>query len=184
MMLPLPIVPPAVDDELLGSWIQRTASVYDLSAHQLLDRWQVAPGPSAEAIPSVEMRVVGANAVPLIDERMRAPLQAVSAMIPEATDWIVACDADVAVCLWCLSDDDADGKPRFRRKAWAQCWRVVCTQHRVPLVEHARLAKPQTGASSSRSIGPAEHQWPDHRTGGSWRAWTVWEGRDECDHPA
>jgi hypothetical protein len=43
------------------------------------------------------MRVVGANAVPVIVERMRAPLQAVSAMIPVATDWIVACDADVAV---------------------------------------------------------------------------------------
>jgi hypothetical protein len=83
MMLPLPIVLPAVDNELLGSWIQRTASVYDLSAHQLLDRWQVAPGPSAEAIPSVEMRVVGADAVPVIAQRMRAPLQAVSAMIPE-----------------------------------------------------------------------------------------------------
>ena len=32
-MLPLPIVPPAAEGELLGSWIQRTASVYDLSAH-------------------------------------------------------------------------------------------------------------------------------------------------------
>ena len=85
-MLPLPIVPPAADNELLGSWIQRTASVYDLSAHQLLDWWQVPPGLDGDAIPSVGVRLIAANAVPLAALRMRASLQAVSVMIPEVTD--------------------------------------------------------------------------------------------------
>ena len=66
---------------------------------------------------------------------MRASLQAVSVMIPEATDWIVASDADVAVCPQCLGDDDAAGTPRFRRREWAQCWQVLCVRHRLPLVD-------------------------------------------------
>jgi hypothetical protein len=61
MTVALPIVPPAAESELLGSWIQRTASVYDLSAHDLLDRWKVAMGTNAGAIPSVEVRVVAGS---------------------------------------------------------------------------------------------------------------------------
>jgi hypothetical protein len=160
MMLALPIVPPAADNELLGSWIQRTASVYDLSAHQLLDRWQVAPGPKAGTMPSVEMRVVGANAVPVVADRMRAPLRTVAAMIPEATDWIVACDADVAVCPPCLSDDDANRKARFRRRGWAQCWQVLCPQHRISLVDMQDWR--------SRQLEPAHIDRPHQRNANGW----------------
>lgn len=134
MMLPLPIVPPAADNELLGSWIQRTASVYDLSAHHLLDRWQVAPGTSTGASPSVEMRVVAGRAVPSVASQMRAWPQVVAKMIPATGEWLIASDADVAVCPQCLLNDDLAGNPRFRRRGWAQVWQVLCAWHRAPLI--------------------------------------------------
>jgi len=131
----LPIVPPAADNELLGSWLERIAAVYDLSAHQLLDRWQVAPGPRAGTMPSVEMRVVAAHAMPLVADRTRTSPQVLWGMIPTVPEWLVASDADVAVCLRCLADDDAAGRPRFRRGGWGICCQVHCSQHRVPLID-------------------------------------------------
>ena len=135
MMVPLPFVPPAAQDELLGSWLQRTASLYDLTAHQLLDRWLVIPSSNTNAISSVEMRVVASHAAALVGDRMRVSPHFVTAMMPAAIDWLVAGDADVAVCPRCLSSDDAAGRPRFRRRGWAQCWQVLCPEHRTPLID-------------------------------------------------
>ena len=135
MTVPLPIVPPAAEDELLGSWMQRTASVYDLSAHQMLDGWQVAPMAKMRASSSLEIRVVSDNAAALIAHRMRATPQVISAMLPAAPDWFVACAVDIAVCLQCLATDDSAGVPRFRRRYWGECWQVLCSQHRTPLVD-------------------------------------------------
>ena len=135
MTVPLPIVPPAFQNELLGSWIQRAASLYDLSAHQLLDRWMAGPCPKTAWVPSVEMRVLAGRAMTLVADHMRASSSSVASMLPDHSDWLVACDDDVAVCLQCLLDDDAAGAPRFRRRDWAECWRVRCLSHRAILVD-------------------------------------------------
>lgn len=90
MTVPLPIVPPAAENELLGSWMQRTASVYDLSARQILDGWLVTLGANACSTSSVETRVIASNAATLIAHRMRASAQVVTAMMPGAVDWLVA----------------------------------------------------------------------------------------------
>ena len=129
----LPIVPPPREGELLGSWMQRIASVYDLSAHQLLDRW-LRPQPSFHPKPSVEARVVTAGALADLVGRMRASPEAIQAMLPPYDAWLVECDTDIVVCTQCLLDDDAAGLPRMRRRLWAESWRVRCFQHKTLLV--------------------------------------------------
>ena len=131
------------------------------------------------------MRVIAANAVPLVALRMRASIQAVSVMIPEATDWIVANDADVAVCPQCLGDDDAAGTPRFRRREWAQCWQVLCVRHRLPLVDMRgwRSGRLELEPVRAEHTDAAKRQWPDRRTGQARKSRAVWAGRDECDRP-
>jgi len=71
----------------------------------------------------------------LVADHMRASSSSVASMLPDHSDWLVACDDDVAVCLQCLLDDDAAGAPRFRRRDWAECWRVRCLRHRAILVD-------------------------------------------------
>jgi hypothetical protein len=153
--VPLPLVPPAFEHELLGSWMQRTASVYDCSAHQLLDGW-MGPCPRARWTPSVEMRVVEGRATTLVAHHMRASSSSVTSMLPDHPGWLVACDDDVAVCSRCLLDDDAAASPRFRRRDWAECWRVRCVRHRAILVDmpdwsSCRLAAQDGGRALMRN---------------------------------
>lgn len=64
-----PIVP--IEGELPGSWLQRTARSYDLSAAQILDGWLIPSAPRS----SLEHRVLQPSASEHVVMRMRAPLR-------------------------------------------------------------------------------------------------------------
>jgi hypothetical protein len=81
--------------------MQRTASVYDLSAQELLDRW-LPPRQIVQSKPSVQARVVAASAITDVMGRIHALPEAMQAMLPSSDAWLVGSDTDIAVCTRCL----------------------------------------------------------------------------------
>lgn len=128
----LPRIPPPLPDELLGSWLKRTAQFYEIAAHELLDDWLIPRLADA----SLEQRIVQSGALDDVAARLRTPLAAIETMIPaEATaGWMVTSATDLAACPMCLQEDDNARRPRYRRTSWAQAFRIRCAQHRSLLV--------------------------------------------------
>ena len=110
MTQPLPSIPQPYPDELLGSWLERTASFYLITPDRILDDWSI---PRLAGV-SLEHRIIRSYALEEVGARMRTPLAAIMAMIPaEATvGWLVTSMTDLAVCPMCLQEDDAARRPR------------------------------------------------------------------------
>lgn len=152
-MMPLPIVPPRLAGEGLRSWLLRTARVYDLGPHELIDDWSGARQDTE--LVQVEARIADLGLHQAVAEKMRV-LE--SERPPHHGRWIIRLDQDVAVCPVCLRSDDTAGRPRYLRAGWSFAWNVTCDDHPfIPLQciddwEHAPIS-PQWPAVQRNATG-------------------------------
>ncbi len=123
MSMPLPIVALRLPDEGLGSWIHRTARIYELTPHHLLDDWSGQRRCMWHL--TTESRVAETRLACEVANKMRAP----ETRSPEMNPWIVRSTRDVAICPYCLIGDDVAHRPRYLRTDWSYAWCVTCPYH-------------------------------------------------------
>ncbi len=131
---PLPIVPPRQFHEALGSWIERTAAVYDMCGHQLLDYWNVPAPVVGLNIANVDARISRAHpatVAQLLREIRCAPVAEQTAI----AQWPTLHASDTPVCPFCLIEDDRASRPRYRRNRWTYAWLTHCREHKTALVQ-------------------------------------------------
>jgi hypothetical protein len=136
----LPVAPPPLAGELLGSWLSRLAALYDAPPQYL---WNTLAGLPASGfvwdgrVPWPE-QVSRVAAAARLDLRVLAATN-IEAMLPGApAAWLrarLASAVRVPWCSACLRDDLTRGRSPYLRRLWAAACVAVCPRHRVPLVD-------------------------------------------------
>ncbi|WP_424138261.1 TniQ family protein [Roseomonas chloroacetimidivorans] len=143
----LPIVPPPEDDELISSWLDRTARFYGQPLQALLNR--IAPAGKPIDLAAVDLghpRRALSPVAKLLGLSLDGLLpHTVAAAYPRAGELIAfgAARPDgfgrprlrYAACPHCLEQQRADRGICYLRRAWVMAPRTVCSLHRVTLVE-------------------------------------------------
>jgi hypothetical protein len=130
---PLPIVPPRLAHEALGCWVDRTAQVYEMAGHQLMDYWAV-PLPLVHDTPiNLDARAATIPTLTLT-RQMRISNPSPSEADVALGNWLTQHGDDAPICPICLLEDDHAGRTRYRRCTWNHAWLTHCLQHEQPLV--------------------------------------------------
>ncbi len=123
MSEPLPIIPIRLPNEGIGSWIHRTAKVYDLTPHHLVDDWSGQRRLMWHL--TIESRVAESRLVEQVAHKMRMP----ETMSQWLDPWMIRSGRDTAICPYCLIADDIANRPRYLRSDWSYAWSVTCPSH-------------------------------------------------------
>jgi hypothetical protein len=142
---PLPLAPPPLAGELLGSWVGRLACLYGLPPQRL---WNELAG-----LPASGFVWVGGAGVPWVEQIGRVAAAArlerraliattVEAMFANApAGWLRPTLISIARIPWCpacLHEDQAQGRAPHLRRLWAAGCVVVCPRHFMPLTDVCR----------------------------------------------
>lgn len=128
---PLPLVPPPLAGECLGSWLSRVATVYDVSVADLLRHCGVehrganSAGIKLDELPAATLRVLAV--------RLRTATSRLQSM--NACTWSVTLRAgELGFCPQCFCEDDVQARPAHWRRAWLDAFSTACDRHRAPLL--------------------------------------------------
>lgn len=128
---PVPLVPPPLSGECLGSWLSRVATVYDVSVADLLRHCGVehrganSAGIKLAALPPATLHVLAVRLRTATDR-----LQCMNACV-----WTVTLPAsELGFCPQCLWEDDVQARPAHWRHAWLDAFSTACVRHRAPLL--------------------------------------------------
>jgi TniQ len=162
----LPVVPRPAADELLSSWIERTACFYGVD----YETWLSYLMSQAGDLPSPGRHDADQ------DERIRAVLEGITdlgdAHVPLVIAGVgrdtLARTARIAFCSRCWDDDVARGEQPYVRRQWANWHHVVCAVHCAFL-----SAREMTGARQM----PVTPTWTV-----LWRARSSWAAAMDVSH--
>jgi hypothetical protein len=143
----LPIVPPPGEDELISSWLDRTARFYGQPLQALLGR--IAPSGKHIDLAAVDLgrpRTALSPVAELLGLSLNGLLpHTMAAAYPWAGELVAAGAARpdgfgrprlrYAACPHCLEQQRADRGTCYLRRAWVLAPRTVCSVHHVTLLE-------------------------------------------------
>lgn len=133
MNRPLPVVPPRLAHEALGCWVDRTAKVYEMAGHLLMDYWAI-PLPLVHDTP-INLDAPAAT-IPTVrlTHQMRISSPRPSEAEVALGNWLTQHEDDAPICPISLLEDDHAGRARYCRCTWNHAWLTHCLQHEQPLV--------------------------------------------------
>ena len=169
---PLPVVLPALPDELLSSWLQRHANFYGVSGGRLLRHC----GLDAVSLRSLDLTLTAYDRCQLAcalrsDQRIiRRMTQSCGRSCPDA---LIATDRPMQVCKRCRGRHQAKPETRGARlRSWMEGWRLTCPlcgtsledSRPLNLIMRADPADPllvglaESAAEGERIMGQAVHR--------------------------
>jgi hypothetical protein len=139
---PLPVVVKPLRDELLSSWLGRTAQFYDVSSGDLLVHFGVmSPRQPVRTIdfalpPSIENRLSWCLRTNQLRIRNRCHLVSIT-----RADTFIALSEPISRCTACNTKGRRDPARRPMFRSWFETWQIACGACRQPF----HLSRPHSG---------------------------------------
>lgn len=148
-------VSPPGPDESLRSLLGRVADLYESEPGELWSRLN-AGDPQAAG----EIDDPSCAALLRMGQALGVPGASLQAHRLHETPGLLAPAARTAICPCCWAEDDAVGRPRSYRRAWAHVLRTVCPVHRMQLVIPRDRQQPDLAAARAQqaALTPADLQ--------------------------
>lgn len=138
-------VSPPGPDESLRSLLARVADMYESEPGEVWSRLN-AGDPQAAG----EVDDPSCAALHRMGQALGVPGASLQAHRLHETPGLLAPAARTAMCPCCWVEDDAAGRPRSYRRAWAHVLRTVCPVHRVHLVIPRDRRQPDLAAAQAQ----------------------------------
>lgn len=148
-------VSPPGPDESLRSLLARVADLYESEPGEVWSRLN-AGDPQAAG----EVDDPSCAALHRMAQALGVPGASLQAHRLHETPGLLAPAARAAMCPCCWAEDDAAGRPRSYRRAWAHVLRTVCPVHRVHLVIPRDRRQPDLAAAQAQqaALTPDDEQ--------------------------
>ena len=122
----LPVVVVPLEGECLGSWFGRIAADYGVSVSTLLKFIRI-PLPSNYFKNWLLLRLGNLSDLLVVAKACRQSQESIASMVPSA--WHMLHHCELGICVHCLADDHAKGRPVYWRCKWLDVFSVVCDRH-------------------------------------------------------
>lgn len=127
----LPVVPPAIEGESLGSWLGRIAALYHTPIHVLFAHAGIRY-PRAKTGGWIHLGALGSMELRTLAILLRTKTGALTRMNSSLWD-VASIESDVGFCERCLAEDHIAERPMHWRRAWLDSFNIVCAKHHSPL---------------------------------------------------
>ena len=128
---PLPVVVMPLEDECLGSWIGRLGAYYGISVSTLLKTIHL-PLPCNYLKNWLLLRPINLSDALTIAKACRHSKESIASMVPSTGHILHYCE--LGICVHCLAEDHANGRPIYWRRKWLDAVSVVCDRHESCLI--------------------------------------------------